>query len=230
MRKTGIAAIALFLFLFILPTSTLAADFHGIDILGEYPLPDDFSIHISDICSGHSSFEQVTAREDGWFAVCSLYTNTEEWTDQIFSLHYIDIYDNNGKFVEELSFSTELDNAIELTDDALNIYFQTFIISYNLQSKEIFSYSIPPRATVENGLLFQLEDDRFTAGEWTYHSTGGWVLYAKLTRSNDFETQVLLDYSSGDYFSWVYSMCFVAAIIVLLSVSLSFYTSKVKKR
>lgn len=198
MRKTGIAAITLFLFLFILPISTLAANFHGIEILGEYQLPDNLSIHFSDVCSGHSSFKQAAARDDGWFAVCSLYTNTEENIEQIYSLHYVDIYDSKGNFVEELSFSTDLDNAIELTDDALIIYFQTFVISCDLQSREISSYSIPPRATVENGLLSTLASDSFTSGKWIYHASGGWVNYTKLIRSNDFESQVLIDYRASN--------------------------------
>lgn len=229
MRKIGIAAITLFLVHFILPIPIMATSFHGIEILGEYQLPEELSIHFSDVCSGHSSFKQATAREDGWFAVCSLHTNTDS-REQIYSLHYVDIYDNNGDFVGELSFSTDLDNAVELTDDSLIIYFQTFIVSYNLQSGEILSYSIPHRATVENGLLFELESDNFASGEWTYRSTGGWVNYTKLTRANDFESQVLLDYSSNDYISWFHVLRFVIILIITLTASLIFNNSKVKKR
>ena len=228
MRKLGIAAITLFFVLFFLPILTSAVKLHGIEILGEYQIPDDFEFQISDACSGHSSFKQATAREDGWFAVCSLHTKTERGNEEIFNLHYIDIYDSNGKFVEEISFSTELDNAIELTDDTLFIYFQTFVVSYNLQSREVLSYSIPPRATIENGLLFMLEKDKFTSGEWTYYSTGGWVNYTKLTRSNTSETQVLLDYTSE--YCLLFPMLFAIIVLNLLFASFLIYKSKVNKR
>lgn len=195
MSKSAITAILLLLICFLFPLQAAAIDFHGIDLLGNYQLLNSFSFKVSDVCSGHSSFKQVSARADGWFAVCSLHTDVDKNYAQVYSLHFVDIYDMEGNFVQELSFVTDLDNAIELTDTALNIYFQTHIVSFDLDSEAISAYTIPTRSTIENGLLFDLEKKNFVSGEWEYSCSGGWVLYSKLTRSNADGTQVLLDYS-----------------------------------
>lgn len=177
-----------------LSTSAHAQVFHDIPLIGDYPIPESFAFDVSSSCSGHTSIRQATAREDGWFAVCCLCTDSAGQENDIFSLHYVDIYDQNGVFQQELTYRTDLENAIELTEDSLDIYFQTFLIHYDLETGNLAGYSIPSRATVENGLLLDLQRDLFTAGEWDYTLSGGWMDHYRLSRTNGEMTQLLIDY------------------------------------
>lgn len=179
----------------LLSVSAHAQVFHDVPLVGDYPISEVFAFGVTSTCSGHTSIHQATAREDGWFAVCSLCSDASEQESDLFSLHYVDIYDQNGDFQMELTYRTGLDNAIELTDSSLDIYFQTAIISYDFKTGSLTGYQIPPRATVENGLLLKLQKNRFTVGEWTYSLSGGWMEHFRLSRTNGETTQVLIAYN-----------------------------------
>lgn len=222
--KKGFFLLLVVLFLLSFPLSVSASNYHGVTIIGETTLPADFQFSSSDTCTGHTSFKHATARDDGGYAVCSLYTNAREDLSQVYNKHYVDIYDSNGEFVIELSYCTDLDNAVELTDEFLHIYFQTIIVSYNLNNGSLICYSIPSGATVDNGLLLELRSDTFSAGQWTYVCKGGWTEHTKLVRTNGIETQVLVEYGILDSSVQLIDLAFPCLLLfIALSVVLVFF-------
>lgn len=170
-----------------------ALEFGNIPVLEEIDLPDDLNFSVSDTRLDHIYFEQVTAREDGSFAVYSCYHDPKNYVKGTFERKYIDIYDADGNFLQELFFTTSQPITAELTDETLNIYTYISVLVYDLETQELHNYATPEGAVAESGLMTALRAEEFVSGEWTYHCEEDFDGYTKLVRSNGEEEQVLVE-------------------------------------
>ena len=158
----------------------------------EYPIPDELDFRIEEHCSGHPYFLQATARPDGAFAVCSHYHDVHHHSEDTFKKKFIDIYDPSGKFLEEISFYTTSEFNIDLKDDSLNMYFYSYALVYDFDTKEIHRYEIQPGVMINSKLQEEQRTGEFHSGEWTYHSNTCFEGFISLSRSNGIEEQILV--------------------------------------
>lgn len=160
--------------------------------LQESALPDNFNFTVNNTCSHHKYFKQATARQDGAFATCTVGVFIDDLRSNT-NKKFIDIYDSDGEFIEELSFETTSDIAIELTEKTLNIYLYSELISYDLDSKDVSYFTTERYEAFNSGYVETLRQDKFTVGEWTYSYKSTILGHTKLMRSNGVEKQTLLE-------------------------------------
>lgn len=194
-RKTKIILSMLALLLVGLPTIVSAQSFGGIKTTGTYDIPENFNFTVSDTCTGHDNFLQVSVLESGRFALYTKYTDIKMNPDLVYKWTFVDIYDENGIFQEELSFYTEQDLAIELTEESLNIYFFDSVLSYDFFRKVLSGYSIPAGEAIQSGLYASLRESEFDRGGWHYICKRALHGYTALTRENQQQKQVLVSFS-----------------------------------
>jgi hypothetical protein len=182
-----------------LAPSAQAAVKDEISILNEYSFSREaVGFTVSNTCSGHSSFNQVSVREDGWFATYTQMTGDgTEQLEGMFSRVYIDIFDSNGKLQKEITFAYSGNVAIELLSDTIDIYIKEVLLSYNWETDELLSWKIPENALTNSGLYLKMHKDHFQQGEWTYRCHRTTYGYAKLTRENDTRSEILLSYTGN---------------------------------
>lgn len=217
-RLVRIFPAIVFAFLVVLESSSaaFASTFHGIETTGTCPIPADFQFTSSTVCSEHLYFEQVSARDDGWFAVYYRYSE-----DTGFRTAYIDIFDADGTFVRELSFQTKQDFAMELTDEGLLLYFYSFVISYDWDTEQLSGYTIPESSAIDNGVFSDLKQSKFESGGWTYRCRRKLYGYTQLTRENAAGKQELLSLPGNGMNVWN---------LFILPVILGFVALFIKKR
>lgn len=210
----------LFAILLMLPfvhaVDAFALESYSIPILEEIDLPDDLNFTVSDTRLDHIYFQQVTAREDGSFAVFSCYYDPMNYVEGTFKRKYIDIYDAEGNFLQELFFTTSQPVTAVLTDETLNIYTYISVLVYDLETQELRHYSVPEGAVRESGLMTDLRAKEFVSGEWTYHCKKKAGDYAKLIRSNGEREQLLVEMPGKGYSVWILGFSGVAMGFVLL--------------
>lgn len=208
--------------------SVSALESGGIMALDEIDLPQDLNFCVNTTCSKHVCFMQATAREDGCFAIYSRYIDTAEYSGNSFKKAYIDIYYADGSFYRELSFTTPLDLAIELTETSVNIYFYTSVIVYDLETQELRHYSIPS-GTIENEGVFQkLRSEEFVCGDWKYMLEKSFDGYLKLTRSNDDQIQVLIEMPGTGNSFW--NVLFPGIVSGIIGITVIAWIIKRRKR
>ena len=196
MKKLYRLALAVLLVLLLVGNMNFAAsalEFGGIAVTGELPIPDDFFFTVNDDCSTHPQFNQAAASANGCFAVHSFHIDTETVTDKTFHKNYIDLYNADGSFCKEISFETQYAFNMELTEKTLCLYFDSCVIVYDLEDEQLYNYSIPEYAAEESGLNQKLRASRFTSGEWEYRCERYFTDYRRLVRSNEEQTQVLVE-------------------------------------
>lgn len=167
-----------------------------ISLLHEYAFSrEDVNFTVSDTCTGHSCFNQVSVREDGWFAT---YTQMEQEESQptsgMFSQVYIDIFDAEAQLQKEISFEYSYNVAIELMANTVDIYLDGVLISYDWETDELTAWRIPADALTTSGLYLKLHQPQFQVGEWSYRCERTYYGYATLTRENRNITEILLAY------------------------------------
>ena len=145
---------------------------------------------------------QATAREDGCFAVYARQVDMDNRYGTDFEKVYIDLYDSDGDFLQEISFTTPFDLAVELTKETVNIYFYKSILVYNLETQELLNYSISDGAAVNGGVYKNLRKKEFVSGEWTYICKKTSGEYTELIRSNDDQLEVLVELSGSGVSFW----------------------------
>lgn len=186
----------LFAALLLLASNSLfvsASGFDTIPILEAIDLPQDLDFTVSSVCSGHAYFMQAAADPSGCCAVYSRHVDPDDYSKVDFQKVYIDIYQSDGSFLQELTFKTPFDLAFELEGKYVNIYFYKSVLVYDLTTQELFHYAIPDGAAVNGGLYKQLRSKEFTAGNWVYRCKKGFGGYVKLTRSDGEQVQVLVE-------------------------------------
>ena len=177
--------------------SVLALDDHAGSTLDAIELPPDLNLNISNTCSGHKFFEQAAANESGYFAIFALHVDPDALADVDFQKVYIDIYQPDGTFLQELSFATRQAFALAMEENCVDIIFRNSILIYNFISQELAHFAIPTESE-GNGLMYdQLNGKKFTAGEWEYTCKKGFLGYVKLSRTNGEQKQMLLEMTSN---------------------------------
>ena len=192
---------------------TFAKESFLIPIIRERALPEDFSFSIHPTPTEHTFFEQAVAQDDGTFAICARFTNT---ASEAFSRVYVDVFESNGAFWKELSFSTQFEVTIELKGRTLILYFYDYIITVDLITEDVKCFEIAPNALRESGLYSSLHQDQFTSGEWEYRCKKSIWGYSELVRRNGEQEQILVSYSGIESFV-------IQNIISVVIVCISFF-------
>lgn len=220
----------------IISFSCQAAVRDDISILSEYSFSrEEVEFTVSDTCSGHSCFDQVSLREDGWFATYTQMTGDGTQAQEgMFSRVYIDIFDSKGNIQKEIRFKYSGNVAIELLTKTVDIYLSHILLSYNWETDELEAWTIPEQSLTSSGLYFKLHADRFQQGEWIYRCHRTTHGYSELTRENGETKETLLSYSGngvalkGEYLSPMVTGICVAALMFLAGFLWKIYKKKDK--
>ena len=170
-----------------------ALDNKSVPTLEAIELPPDLNFTVSHSCSGHAFFMQATANESGYFAIFTLHVNPDDLSDVDFKKVYIDIYQPDGTFLQELSFTTPLALTLALEENHVNIVFDNTVLVYDFVTQELSHFAIPTDATGNNGTPAQSGSKNFSVGEWDYSCKKGFLGYVKLLRTNGDQEQVLIE-------------------------------------
>lgn len=185
--------IALIVLVFFSTVVGHASSFSDISLGEEISLPDDLALSIESTCSTHPYFMQVSARADGVFVVYSRCTTTKKEPGNIFKRVYLDLYDNDGDFLKEISFDSPFEFDIELSDQSINMYFRTYVLVFDLKSETMKCYSVHGDIDQLTTPFNQFGDVKFSSGNWDYHCVKSVDGFTKLTRSNNDTTQLLVE-------------------------------------
>lgn len=207
--------------------SAYGAASESVPLLEEIDLPADLNFTVNGDCSGHAYFMQASASENGSFVVYSRHVDPENYTSVDYGKAYIDIYDPNGFFLQELSFDTPLDLAVMLTENTVNIYFYSTALVYDLTTQEIRHYAIPNGAAADGDLYSRLRSKRFVSGVWEYCCEKGYGGYVELHRQAGNQVQVLVEMPGT--VSFAKNVTLPGAIIGVATVVV-FLTLRFKKR
>lgn len=143
----------------------------------EIPINDDLNFEVSNTCSGHTQFEQISARDDGAFVVYSLFIPYEKNANRedIYVKKYIDIYNSDGEFVKELSFFSRSNYSVEYTYESLNLYNTYSSMVYNTETDELKVYLMKKEDTgayktsnMISSICNKNKRRRFNCGTWEY--------------------------------------------------------------
>ncbi len=170
--------------------SVSALEFGGISVLKEIDVPKNLNFTVRDTCAKYDHFMQATAREDGCFAVYARQVDTGDRYIVDFEKVYIDIYNSEGDFYQELCFTTSQDLAVELTQETVNIYFYNSILVYNLETQKIHNYAIPDGEAVDGEVYKNLRKEEFISGDWNYSCKKSFGEYTQLIRQNEDNIQI----------------------------------------
>lgn len=194
-------------------TEVRAKDLGQVTSIGSYEIPDSFHITVHDTCSEHSFFQQVSARSDGSFLVFYRQANNPV-SDTIFGTAYMDVYDENGIFLYELTFDTPYDCAVEYTPDGIVLYFYDHFIVYDLKTGMCEGYRTVAEAAQQSGVYQNLRRKKFTCGQWEYTCTNTFFNRTGLIRTNGTVTQELLSLPGTGLTIWNTVLPIVLFIVI----------------
>ena len=192
-RKPLIAALFILVFLVTFTLRIHAKEFEGKNV-SEIDVPDSFEVVFSEHCSGHQNFKQVSPREDGSFAIYAHNTNFDETPELVFKRQYIDVFDPEGNFLYEMSFTSSQHSAIKYTSDSIIVYFYRNILLCDLDTRELTYFAIPEEEMFSSQHFIDLLADEVYSGKWLYKCKTTLDCYTKLTRSDGNYTETLLSY------------------------------------
>lgn len=190
-KKITLFLVCFFIILFV-TVSVQAKENSEIIIGEEIPLPKELEFHVNSSCTNHVYFMQATAFSDGSFAVYSRTGKRYHPSSTDFRNVYIDIYDQNGVFLQELSFNTDSSLSVKLTEKTVKIYFYTNVLVFNRETQKLKNYSVDRDAVINSGIFDSLKNEQFACGDWTYSCKKSLEGYTQLARSNENETQILV--------------------------------------
>lgn len=161
--------------------------------LEEIDLPQGLNFTTSESCSGHAYFMQAAANDNGQFVIYSRHVNPNDPSAVDFEKVYIDVYNSDGSFFQEISFMTPLDLAVEYKTHVINIYFYSSALVYELTTQELHHYAIADGEATNGDIYKQLRNKNFSAGSWEYSYKKGFNGYVKLLRSNGEQEHLLVE-------------------------------------
>lgn len=168
----------------------MAADY---EFSYSYEIPkDSIGFSSTNECTGHSYFEQFSVNQNQWVAVYYRYSKSNEKNTGAFSKVYIDLYNAEGSLEKEISFDSSQEIAIELTENAVLIFFQTHVMAYTWEDDAICGYQIAGYDSIRGDIFSELRKTEVTVGEWTYQSKRELHGYTTLTRENGSSKQTLI--------------------------------------
>ena len=192
--------------------------------------PEDLDLQINKECSGHSYFLQADANEKGDFIVLSHKEKYDKDNNDVFKKKYVDIYGADGKFCFELVFTTTMDPALRLDKNTLYLVFYNNIVTCDIETQEINYYYIQGNKIWESTNSEIRQQEEFTVGEWTYECKRNIQLdYVKLIRSNNNQTDVLLE-MPGSQSKAFYGIFFaLGAVLILIGKKIVKNKRKIRK-
>ena len=183
-----------------------------------YEIPkENIGFSDTDDCTGHVYFEQFSVNQNQWVAVYYRYSEANEEDAGAFSRVYIDVYNAEGSLEKEISFDTSQEIAIELTENAVLIYFHTHVMAYTWEDNAICGYQITDYDSVRQDIFNELRKTTRSVGEWTYTSKKELQGYTKLTRENGEITQTILELPGSRFNVWNTVLPGVLCGIVMLA-------------
>lgn len=162
----------------------------------------DLSLSVLNTQTEHEYFTQAAANAAGQFILVARYTNIRENQDLVFRMHYIDIFDSDGSFVQELSFLTEASFVAGITETHINLYFYDCVVSYELATQIVHYQAVLPGEFIENGTFKDLQSSSFSVGEWEYRCKKGFHGYTQLTRESGSGVEILASFPGNGYTIW----------------------------
>ena len=172
---------------------------------------EDMNFSVSDSCSEHLCFEQFAVSEKGYIAVYYALTVTEEAPYGTYSRVSIDILDNSGKLIKEISFDTKVHLAVTFYDDLLVICFDTHAFTYDWNTDTLAGYRFE---NADKDLLNRLSKSEIRSGDWVYKTKKTTHGYTELTRENGTEKETLLSLPGTGFSVW-------KTVVTALSVAVS---------
>lgn len=216
-RKVVSSTIAIYILILSTIINVNANYAEEVAFIEQIAIPDDMNFTVSENCTNHLYFMQATANESGNFAVYSRATDSSKTAKNDFKRVFIDIYNVDGTFFQELSFTTPLDLAIEFTGQTLNIYFYSWVLVYDINIQNLVCYSIEDGVAVNNGKFTVLRQKNFESGEWQYTCVKGLNGYIRLERSNKYQNHILVEMTgtlNRNVAVWIPG--FVTALIIII--------------
>ena len=205
-----------------------AKEYHGQQVIA-LDVPVDFQVEVSDCCSEHDNFLQVSAREDGAFAILTCNTNWDETPELVFQRYYIDIYDSSGSFIQEIAYTCGFDTAIEFQENELIIYFYYNVLTYDLATETFQYYSLPNGDFSSGELFLSLRASTFECGDWTYLCKKALHGYTTLTRTDGSQEQILVSYHGTPITVMSTIICPVIVIFLIFIIRMWYHKSKTNK-
>lgn len=190
-RLSSFILVLLCLGLLIQPVVGLAAETEDV-------IPGDFAFSVSDTCTGHDLFTQISAREDGSFLLVSWYHNMRENRDLVFRLYYVDVYSPDGTFLMELSFLTKQDFVAELTNTGVVLYFLDRVITFDFTTSELQGYFTGRAEKLDDGTFSRLRQSNFQIGQWKFRCKKGFQGYCRLVRTDAQNNDLIMEFSGND--------------------------------
>lgn len=167
---------------FALPIEVSAQEYCGYQVT-EIPVPEEYQLIVSSVCSTHQNFQSIATNQEGFAAIYSRNTKIDQ-PEQFDNIKYIDLFNADGDFVEEIQFSTSLPVEIELTEDTLNIYFHINILTYNLKERSFHYYALPSGVNLATDFLPAVRNKSLDVGSWSYSLEKELDGYKSVSRTN----------------------------------------------
>lgn len=167
---------------FTLPFEVSALEYCGYQVT-EIPVPEEYQLLVSSICSTHQNIQSVATNQEGFAAIYSRNTAVNQ-PEQVDCSKYIDLFNADGDFVEEIQFNTSLPVEIELTEDTLIIYFHINLLTYNLKERSFHYYALPSGVNLATDFLPVIRNKSLDVGEWSYSMEKELDGYKSVSRIN----------------------------------------------
>lgn len=172
----------------------------------------------------------MSVREDGWFALVSRSASSD---DPKAVVVHIDVYNETGRFQKSLSYLTPAGgDDVELTDRAIQVYFYSEMLSFDLETDMLTAYAIPDNAVMDSGLHSELMKSTVEKNGCVYTAKKEFLgAYTKLVRSNGAEAQTLIELTgTGSGQLQIFLSFAQAAVLLFLIPWIVRYARNRKKR
>lgn len=173
-----------------------ASSFNNILLLDELDINTDFSVTVSNTYTENKCIEQADANENGYFATLTCYVAyaQDRNKENVFLKKFVDVFDNKGEFICEITFITKLDPILRMSKNYVYIIFYETVLIFDIVNRETKYYSIDPDSIVREPVGTIKRGNEFEIGKWKYklskHQSLG---YRQFVRYTDTESQVLID-------------------------------------
>lgn len=180
--------------------------------------PENINLYVNQNCSGHTYFLQADANENGDFVVLSHKEKYDKKNNDIFDKKYVDIYNSEGEFCFELVFTTKMNPVLRMDGDILCLIFNNNLLTFDIETEELNYYDIPGNELWEYTNSEISQEEEFTVGAWKYKCVRNMKIgFVKLIRSNDEQSDVLIE-MSGVQLKDFYGVFFgIVAIIIIIA-------------
>jgi hypothetical protein len=104
------------------------------------------------------------------------------------------VFQEDGSFWKEISFTTPFEVTIELRNNSLNLIFYDYVVTFDTITETTRCFGIAPNALRESGTYSLLHLERFACGAWEYQCKKSIWGYTELVRQSGEYKQTLISY------------------------------------